>query len=117
MAKHLWEVEHDYYCNEANYYSNECHEVYESWKEFIDAEGDNDMDLNLLFRWDWDVSESGKHLLQMFWVGQRKGLFRCTEVQVKPEDEPKVIKFLKPRLEHLMKLWTPLNIATQASED
>ncbi len=62
-AKHLWEVEHEYYCNLGNYYAviDDCHQEYDSWQEFHDKEGDSDMDYNLLFRWDWkEEDEEGE---------------------------------------------------------
>lgn len=122
--KHLWEVDHDYYCNEGNYFSNDCGEHYKSWSEFISAEGDAEMNYNLVFRWDWtsDTDETGEdishdkfddnyrgYFLKIFWMGQRKGIYRYSIVEVCRADEPKVIEFLKPRWEHLKSLWSPLD--------
>lgn len=112
--EHLWEVKHDYYCNESNYYSNDCHASYESWADFVEEEGDADMDLNLLFRWDWHCPQSEpdaepNHTLQLFFVGQRKGLFRCAEIKVTPDSETDVRQWLFKRYRHLMKLWEPLS--------
>lgn len=135
MDKHLWEVDHHYYCNESNYYApgyNQpmCH--YSSWEDFIENEGDNDFDMNLLFRWDWkegteeyleeqeydknyflpkpyngdDSYKNGK--LFLFWMGQRKGLYRWTTIEVCRDDEQKIVEFLKPRFKHLMSLWDPI---------
>jgi len=81
---------------------------------------DSDMDYNLLFRFDWieqddDCNETfngdvnyrnGK--LKLFWLGQRKGLYRWSIVEVCRADEPAVIEFLKPRFEYLKSLWEPL---------
>ena len=119
----LWEVDHSYYCSDSNFYapSNDQPFVrYRSWSEFLREEGDSDFDLNLLFRWDWlegadhDLPEfSGDEsyrngLLMLYWMGQRKGLYRWTEVEICRADEPEVRRFLEPRLAHLVALWSPL---------
>jgi hypothetical protein len=124
MSKHLWEVNHSYYCNEGNYFSNECGKHYKSWADFLDEMGSADKDLNLLFRWDWtettyddegeekpafngDVNyRNGR--LSMFYMQQRKGKFTYCTVEVCRADEPAVIAYLKPHLDHLTSLWAPL---------
>lgn len=122
--KHLWEVDHAYYCNHGNYYSNECGAHFKRWQDFEEAEGDADIDMNLVFRWDWsetredegtgsnytgdDYYRNGE--LAIFFVGQRKGLFRYATVEVCRADEPRVIAYLTPRLKHLMELWAPLSL-------
>lgn len=62
MPKHLWEVEHSYYCEPGNFFQSGYHSIYDSWEEFAKPtksffEGnplyDFDDDLNFLFRWDW----------------------------------------------------------------
>lgn len=119
-SKHLWEVDHPYYCSESNYYSRECHSSYRSWPEFLAEEGESDPDYNLVFRFDWREGEDwgvGEYTgdpyyryaqLWIFWIGQRKGLFRTTCTEVCRADEPAIIEFLKPRLTHLLRLWEPL---------
>jgi hypothetical protein len=122
VVKHLWEVKHSYYCNEGNYYANESVETYyKSFSDFLAEWGDADMDYNLLFRWDWDEgnedgddSFNGDHnyrngKLSMFWMGQRKGKYIYSTIEVCRNDEDAVIEFLKPRLQHLMSLWEPLS--------
>jgi hypothetical protein len=120
---HLWEVDHPYYCSENNYFSSECHQEFDSWQDFIEEEGDADLDMNLVFRFDWVPKEHEKleqeddegnpfqpdsDVLQVFFVGQRKGLFRSASVKVNRQDEESVKEYLKPRLAHLMKMWEPL---------
>jgi hypothetical protein len=122
---HLWEAKHDYYCAEGNYYAPGNQQPFlehESFDDFLSEESDADLDMNLVFRWDWhegtdyDLPEfngdenqrNGK--LFIFFMGQRKGLYRWAEVDVCRADEPKVIEYLMPRYRHLMKLWTPLNL-------
>lgn len=126
--RHLWEVDHPYYCNESNFYSNECHASYKTWASFFESEGDSDPDMNLLFRFDWREGEdwgSGEYtgddyyrngLLQLFWVGQRKGLFRCTEIEVCRADEPAVREWLQSRFDYFLKLWTPFAPLTTPPE-
>ena len=55
--EHLWEVEHDYYCNDGNYFSNDCGMEFNTWSDFLSEFGDSDFDMNLLFRWDWKLDE------------------------------------------------------------
>ena len=121
--RHLWDVDHPYYCSTSNYFSAE----FKSWGDFVAEEGDSDMDYNLLFRFDWEegtdhgASEfagdvnyrNGK--LSLFWMGQRKGLFRTTVIEVCRADEPSVIKFLKARWDHLASIWEPISM-TRKSE-
>ncbi|MFI6302147.1 hypothetical protein ACIBCH_09770 [Amycolatopsis thailandensis] len=124
----LWEFDHPYYCSESNYFSNGYHTEYGSWEEFVDCEGDNDFDMNLVFRWDWksneflevDTVEARREYaarfgdrdhawtLSVFWMGQRKGIFRCTDVKVCKANEPAVREWLTLRAEHMRLLWEPL---------
>lgn len=119
---HLWEASHLYYCNEGNYYtSDSVNDGHKAWASFIEKNADSDMDMNLVFRWDWregddwglgpftgDVNyRNGKMLI--FWMGQRKGLYRYSTVDVCRADEAAVRAFLLPRWEHLKALWEPLS--------
>jgi hypothetical protein len=126
MSKtHLWEVEHPYYCNEGNYFATEsCAAYYKSWTDFMDEEGDADMDWNLIFRFDWiETNDDGEPTfngdvnyrngkLKLFYMGQRRGLYRWVIVEVCRADEPAVIEFLRKRWEHMQKLWAPLEVLT-----
>lgn len=128
--EHLWEVKHDYYCNEGNYYSSDCAFEYKSWHEFLEEMADADFDMNLLFRWDWSEEDdetgepnfsgdinyrNGK--LKLFYMQQRKGRYTYSQVDVCRADEQAVIDFLKPRMEHLINLWQPLSISPQLSQN
>ena len=113
MKKHLWEVDHPYYCSLSNYFDNNCGDGFESWGDFIAKYRNADFDMNLLFRWDWlDSTDPDQELegdeLRLFWMGQRKGLYRFTVVQIERGDEPLVIEWLHERRRHLLKLWEPL---------
>lgn len=126
MSKHLWEVKHSYYCNEGNYYNNECGFEFKSWQEFMDEMGDCDFDYNLLFRWDWDETNddgeptyngddnyrNGK--LKLFWMHQRKGRYVYNIIEVCRADEAAVIEYLKPRWEYMRALWSPIAAAEAA---
>lgn len=121
--QHLWEIKHPYYCNEGNYCSGDAGGHHKTWAEFAAGHAALDLDMNLVFRWDWheDGDDGGfggskftedvnyrNGYLQIFWMGQRKGYFWYTTIDVCRADEPAVIEFLKPRLEHMKKLWEPL---------
>ena len=128
---HLWEVNHAYYCNEGNYYApgiDQPGDEFKSWADFIAEYADADFDMNLVFRWDWregvdwnagefngDVNYRNGHLL-IFWMGQRKGLYRWSKIEVCRADEPAVIEFLRPRFAHLLSLWEPLTPSDAVSD-
>lgn len=114
--KRMWEVEHSYYCNDGNYYSNECVFEYKSWRDFFADMGDADLDWNLPFRWDWSEEQpfnddnyyrNGK--LKIYWMQQRKGRFIVSIVDVCRADEPSAAEYLRPRMEYLLSLWKPLD--------
>lgn len=106
-TKHLWEIDHSYYCSLESYFSNETYTHFESFDEFLEMWGDADPDYNLLFRWDWRTGYEYRtgHVLEIFWIAQRKGYFMSTSIDVTPDDEQRVIKFLKPKKDHLFDLW------------
>lgn len=119
---HLWEVDHPYYCYKKNYFTTKtvCDE-HATWASFEWKYRNADVDTNLVFRWDWlegedwdaepfngDVNYRNGKLL-IFWMSQRLGLYRCSEVDVCRADEPAVVAFLRPRWEHMRWLWEPLS--------
>lgn len=121
--KHLWEVEHPYYCSESNYYAptGDTYFTYDSWEEFYDEMSSYDMDLNLIFRWDWDKVpeedldgyEEGEYTgdtLQLFYMMQRKGIFACHQVKVTEDDEPAVREFLSGYWRKMQQLWEPFGV-------
>jgi hypothetical protein len=115
MMAHLWEIDHPYYCNEGNYFARSAdqpHEEYESWADFFEAEGDSDFDMNLLFRWDWRKADPEEKnwgnptdVLMLYWIGQRKGLYRWTTVRITDADEPAAKAWLAERWAYLKVLW------------
>lgn len=120
---HLWEIEHPYYCNEGNYYARESVEgKYDSWAGFAESEGDSDFDMNLVFRWDWlKADPTDEHwgnktdVLMIFWMGQRKGLYRYTTIQVTDADEPAVKEWLTARWHYLQLLWQGISDLEQVA--
>lgn len=130
QGKHLWEIDHPYYCNEGNYYHNGCGDEYKSFGNFLAEYDDADFDMNLIFRFDWEEEnvETGdpayngddnyrNGTLKIFWMGQRKGLYRFSLVEVCRADEPAVVEFLQPRWEHMKKLWEPLSANNTTCEE
>lgn len=125
MSERLWDAEHRYYCNEGNYHApgrDQPTAHYRSWGDFHASEGDSDPDYNLLFRWDWKEGPEGEDsgsafngdenyrngVLLLFWIGQRKGFYRWSTIEVCRADEPAVRDWLVTRFDHLKSLWTPL---------
>lgn len=117
----LWTFKHPYYAQEGNYFSKDCHQTYESFDAFLEAEGDVNIDYNLLYRWDWhrrdidpeyeDAGDKRDEIL-FFFIGQRKAIARSVSVRVEPADrdrvEPLMREYLEPRLKRLLELWAPL---------
>lgn len=123
-TEHLWDVKHDYYCSETCFFTNkDLVTRYRSWAEFFAAEGDNAPYYNLLFRWDWRLAnDDGEdkpapdfddnyrgYVLSMFWMIQRKGYHRTTEVEVCRNDEPEVHSFLERHWRYVAGLWAPIS--------
>lgn len=118
---HLWEVDHPYYASHGNYYASpptDCYQEFASWQEFYESEGDADLDMNLIYRWDWKVPDPDDYTpfeedvppetLNLFYIGQRKALARSVSVEVQREDEPAIREWLIVRAEHMAKVWEPM---------
>ena len=123
MKKHLWEIDHDYYCSQDQYFGINGKRVnaqYPSWQDFISEFDKCDYDLNLVFRFDWSEDDGDGNStfkddiyyrngeLKIFFFAQRKGYHFCTTIHVCRADEGDVIKFLTPRFNHLVNLWSPI---------
>lgn len=106
-------VDHEYYCHTSNYYSNEAGGRWETWKDFIGEYGDSDMDYNLVFRWDVkkrDAENGGGYYMEVFIMGQRKGLFSPQVIESVTEDDVQsILDFMNPRYDYLKNLWAPLS--------
>jgi len=112
-TKRLWDVNHPYHCNDGNFFSNDCVDNHDSWRDFVAEQGDADKDMNLVFRWDWTATDKDeahpRHVLQICWTAQRKGIYRTSFVRVEERDEPAIRAWLVERFTHLLKLWEPLS--------
>jgi len=105
-------IEHDYYCADSNYYSNEAIMQYRTWPEFYDEMHNADIDMNLVFRWDIKKHEKTEsYWMEIFIIQQRKGIFLPVMIdRVFDEDVETIIEYLKPHFEKLNHLWEPLSI-------
>ena len=121
-TKHLWECDHPYYCNDDHYFGTgtcgtrpeDLKHHHASWSEFMSTMGDADLDMNLLFRWDWEEEtphpdqyyRNGE--LKLVYFMQRKGFHCSHRVSVCRADEPAVREWLAVQWEHKRRLWEPL---------
>jgi hypothetical protein len=129
VSPSLREANHPYYCTEGNYYvgGDKRHEVlytYDSWADFYEAWGDSDEDMNLVFRWDWNVPDPSDYAegevmpsesLSVFWVQQRKARLLSTECDITPEDEPAVREWLAKRAKTMAAIWAPISLAVEVA--
>ena len=125
---HLWEVGHPYYCQEGSYWVggdrwHDVHADYESWADFVSEWANMDLDLNLLFRWDWQRADPADYsfeleedptfelpgdTVELFYMMQRKARNMSIRVKVTEADEDAVRGYLAVRAEHMRKVWEPL---------
>lgn len=117
---------HSYYCSETNYYvdgrvgHNHGRCEYNSWNDFkdewlvtIDGKQQLDDDYNHVFRFDivekrdMETDEPiGKYELWLFFILQRKGIYRPVQIkEIAKEDMPDIEKFLKDRWDYLKNQW------------
>lgn len=123
--KHLWEVDHPYYCGEATWYKVEDHQRWNSWTDFrentIFVTGDRDM--NLLFRWDWhswrrhpdpieryDTDDE----LELFFVLQRKPMLVSHAIAVTDDDESEIRAWLTECAATIRTIWEPIELTPAA---
>lgn len=113
----LWDVEHDYYCLDGNYYNGEVGE-FDNWEDFEESFPINsswDITLNLIFRWDWeelsddDDKPTGKYVLKLHMMKQRLGLYVTFIVKVNKKDQKKIKKYLRQHWNYIKELWEPLS--------
>lgn len=125
---HLWEYGHPYYASSGCYFVpgnrwDEVHSVWESWKDFYEAWGNNDPDLNLLYRWDWRRPDPDDYefeleenpdfempgdTLRLYFMLQRKAKPFSHEVAVTEADEPAVREWLTERAKTIQAIWEPI---------
>lgn len=107
-------IDHDYYCSESNFYSNDASLSYETFKEFLDEFEDADVDMNLVFRWDlkkYDDSDISKgYYMEIYQMKQRKGIFTPIEIVKFEEDDIEgFVKYIKPHIDKLKNIWKPFD--------
>ena len=105
-------IDHEYYCSDSNYYSNDASLSYETFKEFLDEFEDRDVDLNLVFRWDLKLNdydnEYGGYYMEIFQMQQRKGIFTPIMITDFTEDDiSSFIEYITPHLDKLKNIWEP----------
>ena len=111
---------HRYYCNETNYYvdghSNYGRCDYDTWQDFKDEWLDKDLgiddDYNHCFRFDitegYDENDdpNGELKLWLFFILQRKGIYRPVQIKsITQDDMDEIDQFLSNRFGYLMNQW------------
>lgn len=114
----LFEADHPYYATEGNYYSagDRDYYTYDSWDAFLSEWDDADLDMNLIYRWDWAVPDprdyEGEPLpaetLNLYYMGQRKARAWSVHVEVNRDQEPEIRDWLKVRAQRIREIWEPL---------
>lgn len=102
--KNLWEYEHPYYMQEGNYYESNFHQCYETWDDFIKDRGNDDIDMNRIHRWDFNINLEGSKVF-FFYIKQRKAIVHSVEIKIKLYEQDLIKEFLKPHAELNNKLW------------
>lgn len=113
---------HNYYCNDANYYSNDALAEFETWEEFkdswLDAGLTIDHDYNHCFRFDiknmfnhdTDEEFEDRFSLHLYMMLQRKGIFIPIEIkEIKQEDMKEIEKYLADCWSYMRGQWAEFN--------
>jgi hypothetical protein len=105
--------DHDYYCSDSNYYSNDAGKKWDNFHDFYDEYKDADIDMNLIFRWDIKKRDDGMLYMEVFIINQRKGIFAPHFIENVGENDFENIKsLLQPHLDKLSKIWLPFTVST-----
>lgn len=107
-------VEHPYYCSDSNYYERNSIK-YETMSDFLADWMDNDVDMNLCFRWDVfekeddEENKTGAYRAKIFIMHQRKGKFQPIIIDSFDQSEAdQFIEYLEKHKNKIMQLWSPL---------
>lgn len=103
-TKNLWEYEHPYYMHEGNYFKAGLHARFDSWQEFISEHGDEDIDMNRIHRWDFNINPK-QSTVYFYYILQRKAIISSVEINFKLDELDLIKEFLKPHAELNKKLW------------
>lgn len=111
-------VDHIYYASQLNYFSND-HGTYETMTDFINDFKDEDINMNLIYRWDvyakrdGDEDDESKPIIgyraQVTIIHQRRGIYN--PCQIKNFEQSEVDAFIcliKRHKERLLLLWNPI---------
>lgn len=105
-------VDHPYYANMSNYYSNDPYASYESWSDFYSEWNDADIDYNTCYRFDLkkpDPDEGTLWYMQIIIIMQRKGIYKPIEVfNLTDDDVPQIVDYLKKHRDYINEIWKPL---------
>ena len=118
----LKETDHNYYCSENNYHvgnrfgENYGRSEYDTWinfkEEWLEEDETLDCDYNLCFRYDItrkrdeDDNELNEYSLWLFFILQRKGIYRPVWIKsIKEEDMGQLDTFLKHQWDYMKNQW------------
>lgn len=104
-------IDHDYYCSESNFYSNDPAMKWDTWADFYEEYIDADIDMNLIFRWDIKKrEETNRRYMEVFMIHQRKGIFAPHHIDLVDEQDFDSIKeLLNKHYAKLQKIWHPIS--------
>lgn len=102
-------IDHPYFCNDNNYYSNKAAENYSCWEDFYDDWSGADIDMNLIFRFDIiQDEETNLYSMKIFFILQRKGIFKPVSIKsVREDNVEEIIKLLTKHHKRLKEIWLP----------
>jgi hypothetical protein len=121
-TKHLWEVDHDYYGPDSNYFATGVQQrdysnTFETFAAFFEDWGRTPGGLNWLYRFDWikaDLDDlrffpdmDTRDTLRLFYLLPRKGILLDHTIYVTEDDEPAVRLFLEQHAEYTRRMWEP----------
>lgn len=100
-------VKHPYFCSH-NYFSNEWNQEWASWTDFYNEFSDRDIDMNQVFRFDFDESDNNTKL-EITMIHQRKGILAKHYIHnITDENAEEIKNFLQQDFDNLKKIWSPL---------
>ena len=103
-------VDHPYYCHENNYHNNESQEDWDTMSAFLDEYEDQDLDMNLVFRWDVHRKDDGTYSALICIMQQRRGRYYPQRIRsVVEADVPRLVAYLQKHHAQLQQLWAPLS--------
>ncbi len=106
-------VDHDYYCSDSNYYSNQASQRYDTMTDFLNDFESADVDMNLMFRWDvreycQDYERTGFYA-ECFLMLQRKGIFMpCHIERFEQSEVDRFVEYAKKHKAKIDLIWQPL---------